>query len=64
MQIMGKFLCTDPADANHKIVDASFGEFPDWCRFNGYVGWHDGLPEKIDRICWSIKYQKPVSIRF
>jgi beta-glucuronidase len=64
MQNMGKFLYTDPAEANHKIVDAPFGEFPVWCSFNGYAGWHDGLTEKIDCIRWSIKYQKPVFIRF
>jgi beta-glucuronidase len=52
----------DPNDANHKIVDDPFGEFTDLCSFNEYVGWYDGLPEKIDRIHWSIKYQKPVFI--
>jgi beta-glucuronidase len=52
----------DPNDANHKIVDDPFGEFTDLCSFNEYVGWYDGLPEKIDHIHWSIKYQKPVFI--
>jgi beta-glucuronidase len=53
------------ADANdplHKIVDDPFGEFTDLLSFNQYTGWYDGLPEKIDRIHWSIKYQKPVFI--
>jgi len=52
----------DPKDPLHKIVDDPFGEFTDLCSFNEYVGWYDGLPEKIDRIHWSIKYQKPVFI--
>ena len=52
----------DPQDSNHKIVDDPFGEFTDLCSFNEYVGWYDGLPDKIDRIRWSIKYDKPVVI--
>ncbi len=52
----------DPHDSNHKIVDDPFGEFTDLCSFNEYVGWYDGQPDKIDRIHWSIKYDKPVFI--
>jgi beta-glucuronidase len=52
----------DPDDPNHKIVDDPFGEFTDLCSFNEYTGWYDGLPEKINRLRWSIKYQKPVFI--
>jgi len=46
----------------HKIVDDPFGQYTDLCSFNQYTGWYDGLPEKIDRISWSIKYDKPVFI--
>ena len=53
---------SDPNDPLHKIVDDPFGEFTDLCSFNQYTGWYDGLPEKIDRIHWSIKYNKPVFI--
>ena len=53
---------TDPADPNHKIVDDPFGEFTDLVSFNEYVGWYDGLPEKIDRLRWTVKYPKPVFI--
>jgi beta-glucuronidase len=49
-------------DSTHKIVDDPFGEYTDLCSFNEYVGWYDGLPEKIDRIEWTIKYNKPVMI--
>jgi beta-glucuronidase len=53
---------TDPDDPKHKIVDDPFGEYADLCSFNEYVGWYDGLPDKIDQITWSIKYDKPVII--
>jgi beta-glucuronidase len=53
---------TDPDDPFHKIVDDPFGEYTDLCSFNEYTGWYDGLPEKIDRLNWSIKYDKPVVI--
>ena len=53
---------SDPNDPLHKIVDDPFGEFTDLCSFNEYTGWYDGLPEKIDRISWSVKYPKPVFI--
>jgi len=53
---------TDPKDPFHKIVDDPFGEFTDLCSFNEYTGWYDGLPDKIDRLHWTIKYQKPVFI--
>jgi beta-glucuronidase len=46
----------------HKIVDDPFGEFTDLLSFNEYVGWYDGLPEKIDHVSWSLKYPKPVFI--
>jgi beta-glucuronidase len=53
---------TDPADACHKIVDDPFGEFTDLCSFNEYTGWYDGLPDKIDHLKWTIKYDKPVVV--
>ncbi len=53
---------TDPADPYNKIVDDPFGEYTDLLSFNEYVGWYDGLPEKIDRIHWTTKYVKPVMI--
>jgi beta-glucuronidase len=52
----------DPANSDHKIVDDPFGEYTDLLSFNQYVGWYDGLPDKIDRVSWSIKYTKPVFI--
>ncbi|HUC86668.1 MAG TPA: glycoside hydrolase family 2 TIM barrel-domain containing protein, partial [Candidatus Acidoferrales bacterium] len=53
---------TDPRDPCHKLVDDPFGEYTDLCSFNEYTGWYDGLPEKIDRLTWTVKYEKPVVI--
>lgn len=52
----------DPADSNHRIVDDPFGEYTDLLSFNQYVGWYDGLPDKLQQISWSLKYEKPVMI--
>ena len=51
---------SDPNDPLHKIVDDPFGQYTDLCSFNEYTGWYDGLPDKIDKISWSVKYDKPV----
>ena len=53
---------SDPQNPDHKIVDDPFGQYTDLLSFNEYVGWYDGTPEKIDRITWSLKYDKPVFI--
>jgi beta-glucuronidase len=52
----------DPADKNHRIVDDPFGEFTDLLSFNQYIGWYDGLPDKLNQITWSLRYNKPVVI--
>lgn len=51
-----------PENNAHKIVDDPFGRYTDILSFNQYVGWYDGLPEKIDRVTWEIGYEKPVVI--
>jgi beta-glucuronidase len=53
---------TDPADANHKIVDDPFGQHTDLLSFNQYVGWYDGLPSKLPNVRWTLGYEKPVVI--
>jgi beta-glucuronidase len=53
---------SDPANGDHKIVDDPFGEYPDLLSFNQYVGWYDGSPAKLERLTWTLKYQKPVFI--
>jgi beta-glucuronidase len=52
----------DPAQPNHKIVDDPFGAYTDLLSFNQYVGWYDGLPDKLQQITWSFGYEKPVVI--
>ncbi len=45
-----------------KTIDDPFADHVDVLSFNQYVGWYDGLPDKIDRIQWDIKQNKPVLI--
>lgn len=45
-----------------KTIDDPFADHVDVLSFNQYVGWYDGLPDKIDRIQWNIKQNKPVLI--
>jgi beta-glucuronidase len=52
----------DPADANRRIVDDPLGAFTDLLSFNQYIGWYDGLPDKLPQINWSLAYAKPVVI--
>ena len=52
----------DPANPNHRIVDDPFGAYTDLLSFNQYVGWYDGLPDKLAQITWSFGYEKPVVI--
>ena len=53
---------TNPNNPNEKIVEDPFADYVDIVNFNQYIGWYDGLPEKCDRITWTIKYNKPVMI--
>jgi beta-glucuronidase len=43
-----------------QMIDDPLGEYVDVFGCNEYVGWYDGLPEKIDRVDWKMKYQKPL----
>lgn len=43
-----------------QMIDDPLGEFVDVFGCNEYVGWYDGLPDKIDRVEWKMKYQKPL----
>ena len=52
----------DPLDPNHKIVDDPFGAYTDLLSFNQYVGWYDGLPDKLAQVRWTLAYEKPVMI--
>lgn len=52
----------DPADPTRRVVDDPLGEFTDLLSFNQYIGWYDGLPDKLPSINWSFGYNKPVVI--
>ena len=52
----------DPANEYHKIVDDPFGAYTDLLSFNQYIGWYEGLPDRLAKITWSFAYQKPVVI--
>ena len=43
-----------------QMIDDPLGEYVDVFGCNEYVGWYDGLPEKADRVEWTMKYQKPL----
>lgn len=43
-------------------LDDPMSSYLDVLSFNQYVGWHDGLPEKCDRVCWEFSEDKPVFI--
>jgi len=53
---------SDDNNSSIKIVDDPFGEFTDLLSFNEYIGWYDGLPQKLENVSWKIKYDKPVFI--
>jgi beta-glucuronidase len=53
---------TDRQDPDHRIVDDPLGAYTDILSFNQYIGWYDGLPDKLQRIRWTIGYEKPVIV--
>jgi beta-glucuronidase len=50
---------THYADPRTIVVEDPLGKFLDVVSCNEYVGWYDGLPEKIDTISWQTPYEKP-----
>jgi len=53
------------ADQNNPLevtIEDPFAQYVDVLSFNQYLGWYDGLPEKCNRVNWSIKFNKPVII--
>jgi beta-glucuronidase len=47
-------------DPTTQMIDDPLGEYVDVLGCNEYVGWYDGLPEKMDGLVWKTKYQKPL----
>ncbi len=50
---------THRIDDNTVMVDDSLGQYLDVVSCNEYVGWYDGMPEKIDRTQWKTAFDKP-----
>jgi beta-glucuronidase len=44
------------------VVEDQLAEFIDILGLNEYLGWYDGLPEKIGKVKWEIKFNKPLMI--
>jgi len=42
------------------VIDDPFGADVDVLGCNEYIGWYDGLPEKLDRSEWKSIYDKPL----
>jgi beta-glucuronidase len=51
-----------PGAKDTHIVQDPLADIVDIVAFNQYIGWYDGLPEKIDRARWEIPYDKPVFV--
>ena len=51
---------TDTGQRNEVVIDDPLGADLDVLGCNEYLGWYDGLPEKIDRTDWKSLYNKPL----
>lgn len=49
-------------DPSEFIVEDKLAEFVDIVSFNEYVGWYNGLPNKLTNSNWKVPYDKPVFI--
>ncbi|NNK10943.1 MAG: beta-glucuronidase [Flavobacteriaceae bacterium] len=45
-----------------RTIDDPFASVVDILSFNQYIGWYDGLTDKLAKISWSIEQNKPVLI--
>lgn len=49
-------------DPNLAVVSDPLSQIVDIVSFNQYIGWYEGLSEKLERTSWHIPYDKPVII--
>jgi beta-glucuronidase len=49
-------------DANLAVITDPLSDIVDIVSFNQYIGWYEGLSEKLERTRWQIPYNKPVII--
>lgn len=52
----------DERDANLAVITDPLSDIVDIVSFNQYIGWYEGLSEKLARTKWHIPYNKPVII--
>lgn len=52
----------DKDDANLAVISDPLSDIVDIVSFNQYIGWYEGLSEKLDRTRWHIPYNKPVIV--
>ncbi|WP_246019869.1 glycoside hydrolase family 2 protein [Muriicola soli] len=45
-----------------RTIDDPFASVVDILSFNQYIGWYEGLPDKLAKISWRIEHDKPVLI--
>lgn len=43
-------------------IQDKMSDYVDIISCNQYVGWYDGLNEKIDRVSWEVDYEKPLML--
>jgi beta-glucuronidase len=49
-------------DPNLAVISDSLSEIVDIVSFNQYIGWYEGLSDKLGRTKWHIPYNKPVIV--
>ncbi len=49
-------------DEKTQMIDDPFGEYLDVVGVNEYIGWYDGLPDKMVGMQWQMVYDKPLII--
>lgn len=52
----------DKQDPNLAVVSDPLSDIVDIVSFNQYIGWYEGLSDKLERTDWYIPYNKPVII--
>ena len=51
-----------PGETNTQVVQDPLADIVDIVAFNEYIGWYDGLNDKLTTAKWEIPYDKPVFI--
>lgn len=52
----------DAHNASLSVVEDPLADLVDLVSFNQYIGWYDGLPDKLAQVSWKIPYNKPVFV--